>query len=70
MSFKGLFISTFAVVILFLLADHARIHDGKMASIKDFQNALHNLVKSHEGLIVAILLFTIGSLTGLFIGGN
>ena len=70
MSFKGLFISTFALVIIFLLVDHARIHDGKLASIKDFQNALHNLVKSHEGLIVAIILFLVGTLTGLFVGGN
>lgn len=70
MSSKGLFISTFSLVVIFLLLDHARIHDGKMASLHDFQNALHNIVKSHEGLIVAILLFLVGGLTGLVLGGS
>jgi hypothetical protein len=67
---KGLFISTFSLVILFLLVDHARIHNGKLASVKDFQNALHNIVKSHEGLIVAVALFTVGALTGLLLGAS
>ena len=70
MPLKGLLLSTFSLVILFLLVDHARIHNGKLGSVKDFQNALHNIVKSHEGLIVAVALFTVGTLTGLFLGGS
>jgi hypothetical protein len=69
MAIKGALISVFSAVVLFLLVDHARIHEGKMATVHDFHNALHNIVKSHEGLIVAVVLFLIGALTGIYAGG-
>ena len=65
MSVKGLFLASFLGIIAFLLVDHARIHNGKFATIEDFRNAIFNCVKSHEGIIFITVVFMIGFLTGL-----
>lgn len=51
----------FSGLIVALLIHHYLIH-GYLYDAKDFSNAVFNLFKSHEGLIVVIVLLSIGAL--------
>ena len=67
MPLKFLLGIAYLIVIVFLLADHARLHEGKLASVDDFRSAIFNAVKSHEGIIFVATIFFIGCVTGALI---
>lgn len=54
-------ISILLGLILLLFIDHYIKH-GYFYDIKDFENATYKLFKSHEGLIVVLVLLIIGIL--------
>lgn len=73
MPLKFILLIVYVILVGFLLFDHARTHDGKIATVKDFRNAIFNAVKSHEGLIFVATVFYIGCLVGtllVFASGN
>ena len=49
-------------VIIGLFIHHAFTHDGQFFSTDDFSNAIVNLLKSHEGVIILLLLILMGVL--------
>lgn len=58
-SAKGLILALGAVIILLTL-HHAYIHNGTLFDDHDYYNAFFNLIKSHEGIIVMLLLVMTG----------
>lgn len=67
MSLTLLLTLSYLAVVLFLFLHHRLIHKGSLFSLDDFKNALWNIIKSHEGLIILATLLYIGSLTGMIL---
>lgn len=49
------------IIVAVLLVHHAMIHDGIAFQEKDFKRAVLNLLNSHEGIILLIILMGIGA---------
>jgi len=54
-------------LVFLLLLHHAITHGGILFEQLDFQNGLGSLFKSHEAIIVLLLIFFLGALAGSFI---
>lgn len=46
--------ATIAALMTFIVIHHLIIHDGVPYQYHDFENAIWNIIKSHEGLIVIL----------------
>lgn len=51
----------------FILLHHADIHDGLFYEEHDLQNAIYNLIKSHEGFLVLIGIVGTSAVTGHYV---
>jgi hypothetical protein len=54
-------------IIFFITLDHSYLHSGILAEQTDFENAFGNLLKSHEGIIVIIVIGTAGLVVGYYL---
>ena len=58
-------------IILFLLVHHAMTHENKDAFDPiDFKIAVNGNFKSHEGIILTVLIVGVGIMIGDFIHGS
>ena len=60
MSPQRLFLSIFFMLIVLLLMHHYIEHDGIAFEEKDFKRGMLNLLNSHEGIILLIILIGVG----------
>lgn len=55
------------IIVFFILLDHSYIHSGILVQQEDFENAFTNLLRSHEGIIVIILIGSAGLVVGYYL---
>jgi len=55
------------IIVFFIVLDHSYIHSGILVEETDFENAFTNLLGSHEGIIVIIIIGTAGLVIGYYL---
>ncbi len=64
---SNIFVGVILGLVVLIIAHHALTHDGLFFEEQDFQNGFTDLFKSHEAIMVLLIVFFFGALAGKFI---